>query len=72
MVHGGVLMPKERMSISTLPSITLGIIFRGMITRGLGQGLFVARTVAEAHGGFISVTSHPGHGSIFSMVLPAA
>ena len=40
--------------------------------RGLGQGLFVARTVAEAHGGFISVTSHPGHGSIFSMVLPAA
>jgi signal transduction histidine kinase len=40
--------------------------------RGLGQGLFVARTVAEAHGGYLTVNSQTGHGSIFSMVLPAA
>lgn len=38
--------------------------------RGLGQGLFVARTVAESHGGYLSVRSETGQGSIFTMVLP--
>jgi signal transduction histidine kinase len=38
--------------------------------RGLGQGLFVARTVAEAHGGYLSVRTKPGEGSTFTMVLP--
>ncbi len=38
--------------------------------RGLGQGLFVARTVAEAHGGYLSVHSDVGQGSIFTLVLP--
>ncbi len=38
--------------------------------RGLGQGLFVARSVAEAHGGYLGVKSEPGRGSIFTMVLP--
>jgi signal transduction histidine kinase len=40
--------------------------------RGLGQGLFVARAVAEAHNGYLSVRSAPGEGSIFTFVLPAA
>jgi len=40
--------------------------------RGLGQGLFVARTVTEAHSGYLSVKSEVGHGSIFTMVLPVA
>jgi signal transduction histidine kinase len=40
--------------------------------RGLGQGLFIARTVIEAHGGYLTVRSQPGQGSIFTMVLPAA
>jgi signal transduction histidine kinase len=39
--------------------------------RGLGQGLFVARTVAEAHGGHISVKTKVGEGSVFTMALPA-
>jgi signal transduction histidine kinase len=39
--------------------------------RGLGQGLFVARTVAEAHGGYLSVHSTLGQGSVFTLVLPA-
>jgi signal transduction histidine kinase len=39
--------------------------------RGLGQGLFIARTVAEAHGGMITVRSQPGRGSTFTMLLPA-
>lgn len=40
--------------------------------RGLGQGLFIARKVAEAHEGYLSVRSAPGQGSIFTMTLPAA
>lgn len=39
--------------------------------RGLGQGLFVARTVAEAHGGYLRVQSEQGRGSIFTLSLPA-
>jgi two-component system phosphate regulon sensor histidine kinase PhoR len=38
--------------------------------RGLGQGLFIARMVTEAHGGFLSVRSERGQGSIFTMTLP--
>ncbi len=38
--------------------------------RGLGQGLFIARMVSEAHGGYLSVRSQAGQGSIFTMTLP--
>lgn len=38
--------------------------------RGLGQGLFIARRVFEAHEGYINATSAPGQGSIFTIVLP--
>jgi two-component system phosphate regulon sensor histidine kinase PhoR len=40
--------------------------------RGLGQGLYVARAVAEAHGGYLTVTSAVGQGSKFTMALPFA
>ena len=40
--------------------------------RGLGQGLFVARAVAEAHGGYLTVSSTPGQGSAFTLALPIA
>lgn len=39
--------------------------------RGLGQGLFIARRVAEAHGGFVGVESELYQGSQFAMTLPA-
>jgi signal transduction histidine kinase len=32
--------------------------------------LFVARSVTEAHGGYLTVRSEQGQGSIFTMVLP--
>jgi signal transduction histidine kinase len=38
--------------------------------RGLGQGLFVARAVAEAHKGYLSVASVVGEGSTFTLALP--
>lgn len=37
---------------------------------GVGLGLSVARRIAEAHGGRIDVTSRPGLGSTFAVVLP--
>jgi signal transduction histidine kinase len=38
--------------------------------RGLGQGLYIARKVIEAHGGYLTVRSQSGQGSIFTLVLP--
>ena len=37
-----------------------------------GLGLAIAKSVVEMHGGAISVTSVPGQGSIFTVLLPVA
>lgn len=47
--------------------------FRGDQSRslpGTGLGLSLARAVARAHGGDIQVTSDPGKGSVFKIVIP--
>ena len=41
-------------------------------TQGVGIGLSIAKHIAEAHGGRITVESSPGTGSQFTIVLPAA
>ncbi|MGB7338458.1 MAG: ATP-binding protein [Phototrophicaceae bacterium] len=38
--------------------------------RGLGQGLFVARTVAQAHGGSLTVESKVYQGTTFRLTIP--
>jgi PAS domain S-box-containing protein len=38
---------------------------------GFGLGLWIARTIVEAHGGAISVESCPGSGARFTVELPA-
>ena len=37
---------------------------------GTGLGLFIARSIAEAHGGTVEVRSVPGEGATFTLVLP--
>jgi two-component system OmpR family sensor kinase len=38
---------------------------------GTGLGLFIARSIAEAHGGSLDVESVPARGSVFRLELPA-
>jgi signal transduction histidine kinase len=38
---------------------------------GLGLGLWMARAIAEAHGGTVTVESAPGEGALFTLRLPA-
>ncbi|HXM99094.1 MAG TPA: ATP-binding protein, partial [Candidatus Dormibacteraeota bacterium] len=42
------------------------------LVRGTGMGLPIAKAIVAAHGGTISVTSQPEHGSVFSFTLPVA
>ena len=37
---------------------------------GIGLGLAIVKEIIEAHGGSITVKSHPGEGTIFSFTLP--
>jgi PAS domain S-box-containing protein len=39
-------------------------------SKGLGLGLYISRSLIEAHGGSISVDSEPGIGSTFRFTLP--
>ena len=40
--------------------------------QGSGLGLNLVLRIAEAHGGFVHVTSEAGKGSVFTLMLPAA
>jgi signal transduction histidine kinase len=38
--------------------------------RGSGLGLAIVKAIAEAHGGRVELTSEPGVGSTFTMIIP--
>jgi signal transduction histidine kinase len=61
-----------------IPAEQHGLIFErfgranvGLGKPGTGLGLFIARSIAEAHGGTLSVVSAPGKGAVFTLELPA-
>ncbi|MFF0630194.1 ATP-binding protein [Streptomyces sp. NPDC004296] len=39
---------------------------------GTGLGLGIVKAITQAHGGTITVHTTPGHGSTFTITLPAA
>ncbi len=43
---------------------------RGTAHHGTGLGLFISKSIVEAHGGRIEVATGPGAGSVFSVFLP--
>jgi two-component system OmpR family sensor kinase len=45
---------------------------RARASGGVGLGLAIVAAVAEAHGGTVSASSEPGHGSTFRIALPLA
>jgi signal transduction histidine kinase len=60
-----------------IPVEDQGLIFEkfgrarsGKAVPGTGLGLFIARSIAEAHGGSLDVQSIPAHGATFTLTLP--
>jgi signal transduction histidine kinase len=43
---------------------------KGRGSKGLGLGLYLVRSIAEAHGGTLTVRSEPGKGACFTLALP--
>lgn len=62
-----------------IPEDEIGYIFdrfyrvdKSRSSSGFGLGLSIAKSIAEAHGGSISVRSRPGEGTVFLVSLPLA
>jgi two-component system sensor histidine kinase KdpD len=57
-------------------SLIFDKFYRGQNQRtsvqGTGMGLAIAKSIIEAHGGTIGVTSQLGHGSVFQFSLPVS
>ena len=67
--HGPGIAPEEqRLVFEKFGRVNSG----GRSKPGAGLGLFIARSIAEAHGGSLDVRSEPGAGATFTFRLPSA
>jgi signal transduction histidine kinase len=65
--HGpGVPPDQQRLVFEKFGRVNSG----GRSKPGAGLGLFIARSIAEAHGGTLDVRSDPGSGATFTIRLP--
>jgi signal transduction histidine kinase len=67
--HGpGIPREEQRLIFEKFGRVNQG----GKAKPGAGLGLFIARSIAEAHGGSLEVESEPGAGATFILRLPLA
>jgi signal transduction histidine kinase len=67
--HGpGIAADQQRLVFEKFGRVNSG----GRSKPGAGLGLFIARSIAEAHGGTLDVRSDPGAGATFTVRLPVA
>jgi signal transduction histidine kinase len=65
--HGpGIALDQQRLVFEKFGRVNAG----GRSKPGAGLGLFIARSIAEAHGGSLEVHSEPGVGATFTFRLP--
>ena len=64
--HGSGIAPADQRLIFE----RFGRVY-GTSKPGTGLGLYIARAIAEAHGGTLEVSSEPGAGSTFTLDLPS-
>jgi signal transduction histidine kinase len=65
--HGpGIAPEQQRLIFEKFGRVNAG----GRSKPGAGLGLFIARSIAEAHGGSLEVQSEPGGGATFTIRLP--
>lgn len=58
-----------------IPPAMRGHVFDSFVTTkkdGMGLGLSLSRSIAEAHGGTLSLDDSPSSGAIFHLILPAS
>jgi signal transduction histidine kinase len=67
--HGPGIAPEQHCLVFE----KFGRVSEGAATKpGAGLGLFIARSIAEAHGGTLDVESDVDEGAVFTLTLPAA
>jgi signal transduction histidine kinase len=65
--HGPGIAPEDQRLIFE----KFGRVTTGSVQPGTGLGLYIARSIAEAHGGTLDVSSAPQRGATFTLDLPA-
>jgi signal transduction histidine kinase len=62
----GIALEQQRLVFEKFGRVNMG----GRSKPGAGLGLFIARSIAEAHGGTLNVRSEPGSGATFTFRVP--